>query len=92
MNGILVSSERHIFCFGNNSDKKQIRWSSREAPTVWTPATTNTAGDLTVMTTGGNVLGGVRYGSEILVFTDIGLQKIYYSGAPLLYVNTGSGY
>lgn len=84
VNGILVSSERHIFCFGNNSDKKQIRWSSREAPTVWTPATTNTAGDLTV-TTGGNVLGGVRYGSEILVFTDIGLQKIYYSGAPLLY-------
>jgi|TARA_B100000282_G_C31719755_1_gene485378 hypothetical protein len=82
--GILVSNERHIFCFGNGTDKKQIRWSSREAPTVWTPASTNTAGDLNV-TTGGNIIGGVRYGSEILVFTDVGLQKVYYTGAPLLY-------
>lgn len=82
--GILVSSERHVFCFGNNSDKKQIRWSSRESPTVWSPTTTNTAGDL-IVSTGGNIIGGIRYGSEILVFTDIGLQKIYYTGAPLLY-------
>ena len=84
VNGIVVSNERHIFCFGNSSDKKQIRWSSRETTNVWTPQTTHTAGDLTIQT-GGNIVGGIRYGSEILVFTDVGLEKVYYSGAPLLY-------
>ena len=60
VNGIVVSNERHIFCFGNSSDKKQIRWSSRETTNVWTPQTTNTAGDLTIQT-GGNIVGGIRY-------------------------------
>lgn len=88
--GVLVSKERHVFCFGNLSDKKQIKWSSRETLSTWTPTATNTAGDLNV-TTGGNVRGGIRYGSDILVFTETGLQKVYYTGAPLLYGITEAG-
>lgn len=82
--GILVTNERHLFSFGNNTDPRQIRWTSRETDTVWTPAATNTAGDLRV-TSGGLVQGGVKFNADILVFTDVGLNKIYYTGAPFIY-------
>jgi len=90
VNGVLISKERHVFCFGNSLDKKQIKWSSRETLGTWTPSATNTAGDLNI-TTGGNVRGGIRYGSDVLAFTETGLQKIYYTGAPLLYGITEAG-
>ena len=88
--GILVTNERHIFAFGNTNNPRQIRWSSRETDTTWAPATTNTAGDLTV-TSGGLIQGGVKFGADVLVFTDVGLNKIYYTGAPFIYGITDAG-
>jgi hypothetical protein len=82
--GILVSNERHIFAFGDTNDPRLIRWSSRETSTTWAPQPTNTAGDLKVQS-GGTVLGGIKYNSDILVFTDVGINKIYYTGAPFIY-------
>ena len=85
-----MTNERHIFAFGNTNNPRQIKWSSRETDTTWAPATTNTAGDLTV-TSGGLIQGGVKFGADVLVFTDVGLNKIYYTGAPFIYGITDAG-
>ncbi len=84
VSGILVTNERHIFAFGSQADPRKISWSSRETDTVWTASSTNTAGDL-IVTSGGAVQGGVKFGSDIIVFTDLGVQKIYYAGSPFIY-------
>lgn len=82
--GVLVTNERHLFAFGNTADPRQIRWTSRETDTTWTPAATNTAGDLRV-TSGGLIQGAVKFNADIIVFTDVGLNKVYYTGAPFIY-------
>ena len=82
--GVLVTNERHLFSFGNTTDPRQIRWTSRETDTTWTPAATNTAGDLRV-TSGGLIQGAVKFNADIIVFTDVGLNKVYYTGAPFIY-------
>jgi hypothetical protein len=84
VSGVLVTNERHIFAFGSSTNPRKISWSSRETDTVWTASATNTAGDI-IVTSGGGVQGGVKFGSDIIVFTDTGIQKIYYSGSPFIY-------
>ena len=84
VSAILVTNERHIFAFGSQADPRKISWSSRETDTVWTASATNTAGDL-IVTSGGAVQGGAKFGSDIIVFTDLGIQKIYYAGSPFIY-------
>ena len=82
--GVLVTNERHVLCFGAANNPRKISWSSRETLTDWTPTATNSAGDLEVVT-GGEVLGGVKYGTDVIVFTDVGINKVYYTGAPFIY-------
>ena len=82
--GILVTNERHIFAFGVQGNPRKIAWSSRETDNVWTASATNTAGDL-IVSSGGSIQGGVKFGADVIVFTDVGIQKVYYAGSPLIY-------
>ena len=81
---LLVSNERHLICFGSANDPRKVAWSSREANTVWTAASTNTAGDLNIPT-GGRILGAEKWNSDIIIFTDTGINKMYYTGSPFIY-------
>jgi len=82
--GILVTNERHIFAFGVQGNPRKIAWSSRETDNVWTASATNTAGDL-IVSSGGSIQGGVKFGADVIVFTDVGIQKVYYAGSPFIY-------
>jgi len=81
---VVVSNERHIVAIGANNDPRKISWSSREASTTWTAASTNTAGDLQIPT-GGRALHALKYRSDIIVWTDTGIGKLYWQGQPFIY-------
>jgi len=81
---ILVTNERHLLALGSGGDPRSVAWSSREANTVWTPASTNTAGSLNI-TSGGQILGAVKWQSDVIIFTDVGINQMYYSGSPFVY-------
>ncbi len=81
---VIVTNERHVFAIGAGGDPRKIAWSDRENNNSWTAAATNSAGDLQVVT-GGNAFYATKWQTDIIVFTDIGIDRIYYSGSPFIY-------
>ena len=82
--GVLVTNERHVVALGAGGDPRKVQWSSREAYTTWTAASTNTAGDLQIPT-GGRILSAVKWQTDIIIFTDTGIARMYYTGSPFIY-------
>lgn len=81
---IIVTNERHLVAIGSNSDPRKISWSDREDNTNWTATARNTAGDLQIPT-GGRALYAVKWQNSVIIFTDIGINKMYYVGSPFVY-------
>ena len=82
--GIIVSNERHLICYGADGDKRRVAWSDQEDNTTWTPAASNTAGDLFLETTG-RIRTARKVGSDILIWTDTDLHRMRYLGPPYVY-------
>ena len=82
--GVLVTNERHVVALGAGGDPRKVQWSSREANTTWTAAATNTAGDLQIPT-GGRILSAVKWQTDVIIFTDTGIARMYYTGSPFIY-------
>lgn len=86
---IIVSTEdRHILALGCGplgaegvQDPLLIRWPDQESLVDWTPSNTNTAGNLR-LSSGSYIVGGVRTKREILVWTDIALHSVQFTGPP----------
>ena len=82
--GIIVSNERHLIALGSSGDPRRIAWSDREDNTTWTASARNTAGDLQIPT-GGQANYAKKFGNDIIIFTDVGINKLYYVGSPFVY-------
>ena len=81
---IIVSHERHLIAIGANNDPRKISWSDREDNTNWTSLARNTAGDLQIPT-GGRALYAVKWQNDIIIFSDVGINRLYYVGSPFVY-------
>lgn len=88
---IMVSDiDRHIVAFGANTigttvqDPLLIRFGSQESLTDFTPATTNTAGDLR-LSSGSTFIQAVETKQQILVFTDTSLFSMRFIGPPFTF-------
>ena len=73
-----------MIAIGSNSDPRKISWSDREDNTNWTSTARNTAGDLQIPT-GGRALYAVKWQNDIVIFTDVGINRLYYVGSPFIY-------
>jgi hypothetical protein len=87
LEGVLVTSERHVLVLAPGGDRRKIRWSTQDgglASADWTPSTTNTARAITLATQG-EVLAArqTRYG--VLVFTTTDVFRLEYVGPPYVY-------
>ena len=90
---LLVSSpDRHIFLFGTETivgnsttqDDLFLRFSSQENPSVWAPASTNTAGSFRIQD-GSKIVSAVRSRGSILVWTDTALHALNNIGPPFIF-------
>lgn len=81
---VVVSNERHLIAIGANGDPRKISWSDREDNTNWTSTARNTAGDLQIPT-GGKANYAVKWQNDIIIFTDVGINRLYYTGSPFVY-------
>lgn len=81
---VVVSNERHLIAIGANGDPRKIAWSDREDNTNWTSTARNTAGDLQIPT-GGKANYAVKWQNDIIIFTDVGINRLYYTGSPFVY-------
>lgn len=81
---VVVSNERHLIAIGAGGDPRKIAWSDREDNTNWTSTARNTAGDLQIPT-GGKANYAVKWQNDIIIFTDVGINRLYYTGSPFVY-------
>lgn len=81
---VAVTNERHVLALGAGGDPRKVQFSDQEAPTTWTPTATNLAGSI-ILQTQGSLMAGVRYKTDMLLFTDEDVHRMYYVGAPLAY-------
>jgi hypothetical protein len=91
---VLVSdNDRHVVALGTTDrstgdfDPLLIRWGDQESLTQWTPATTNTAGDLRI-NNGSEIISALENRQEILVWTDRSLHSLRFVGSPFTFGQT----
>lgn len=98
-NFLLVNpGSRHLIVFGAETggaiDPMLIAWSDNEDFTTWTPAATNSAGDIR-LGHGNKIMGALRTRNEILVWTDTALYSMQFIGPPFIFgirlIATGCG-
>ena len=87
---IIVTNERHLVAIGSGGDPRKVAWSDREDNTVWTSKATNTAGDLQIPTNG-RALSAVKYQNDVIIFSDTGIDRMYYAGSPFVYSISKAG-
>jgi hypothetical protein len=86
---VLVSqNDQHVVCFGSvpygstnvaDFDPLLIRWSDQDNPGQWTPAPTNSAGDIRV-SRGSRIVRAMPTRQEILVWTESHLYSFQFLG------------
>ena len=92
---VMVSPEnQHLISLGSHTgsvaDPLLIRWSSSEDYTTWTGASSNSAGSKR-LTTGSNIVCGVKANREIIVFTDSHIWSMVFTGPPQVFDFSDAG-
>jgi len=92
---VIVSDiDRHVIVLGADPivgsartgaiDPLLIAFSNQESITEWDPSATNTAGSLR-LSSGSQIVGGLRSRQEILIWTDTSLYTMQFIGAPFTF-------
>jgi hypothetical protein len=88
---VLVSDiDQHVIAFGvnpigsSNIDPLLVRFSDQENAADWTPTAINTAGGVRI-NSGSQIVGAVQTRQEILIFTDVSLHSMRFTGAPFTF-------
>lgn len=89
---IMVTAERFLFALGAGGNPRKVQWCDQEDNTVWTPLSTNQAGDYE-LTTPGSLMAGKRVKGVNLLYTDVDVHTANYVGSPFVYgfEKAGSG-
>jgi hypothetical protein len=79
---------------GIQQDPMLVRWSASGDYTAWTPLTTNQAGSFRIPI-GSTIRGGTAVANQNLIWTDLDLWAMSYTGLPFVYsfnkVGAGAG-
>ena len=83
--GIVVTEQRHLVCFGADGDPMKVSWSDQEDFTTWTPATTNDAGSN--LLSGGTIMVGAKRlrGGNVLLWSDTTAFLMQYTADTLVF-------
>tara|TARA_R110000851_G_scaffold281676_1_gene435133 strand:+ start:183 stop:2063 length:1881 start_codon:yes stop_codon:yes gene_type:complete len=104
MQVIVSNTDRHVIVLGADPivggartgtlDPMLVAFSDQESATEWQPQTTNTAGSVR-LSSGSEIIGGIRSRQETLIWTDTSLYSMQFVGPPLTFavnlINQGVG-
>lgn len=88
--GLIVSEERHLVALGAGGNPRKVAWSDQEDNNTWTPAATNAAGDLELVTAG-LIECARRMPGQILIWTDVDVHVMRHIGQPFVYAIERAG-
>jgi hypothetical protein len=78
-NGVFVSNELAMVALGAGGNPRKVQWSDLVNYTVWSPLSTNKAGDVELATPGA-IMGGRRMPYNALIWTDLDVWTMTYIG------------
>ena len=91
---IVSDVDRHVIVLGADPivgsarsgaiDPLLVAFSDQESATQWEPTATNTAGSLR-LSSGSQIVGGLRSRQELLIWTDTALYSMQFIGAPFTF-------
>lgn len=76
---LISPDDRHVIAFGEDGDPLGIKWCDQGDYTNWTQSASTTAGERRLLR-GSKIRGGLVTKSEILVWTDVSLHSMLYTG------------
>ena len=88
--GILVTDDQHVVALGTNyagsliQTPLLVRWCAQGNPLNWTPAITNTAGDMQ-LTAGSYIYTARKLRQENLIWTDTSVISMQFVGPPVVF-------
>lgn len=83
-NGLVVTAERSLMALGASSNPRLCKWSDLEDNTVWSPSSTNKAGDFELQTSG-SIQCGRRLPDQTLILTDLDAWVAEYKAGVYVY-------
>lgn len=91
---VFVTGERFVFALGADGDPRRVAWCDFEDIGIWTPSSTNQAGDIT-LDAEGSLRCGVTFSDMNVLLTDDELFVARYVGPPYIFnfekVSSGCG-
>lgn len=81
---VVVTGENFTVALGADGNPRKAQWSDQGDNTVWTPSSTNQAGDLDLVTNG-RLRCGKRVRGGTLLFTDVDVHLMTFVGGQLVY-------
>ena len=92
--GAFVAEQGFLFAVAPGGARRTLQWSDQGDNTLWTPSTTNQAGQIDLVSPG-SIKEGRRFGSIVFVLTDMDAHVGEYVGLPSVWsfarVGTGCG-
>jgi hypothetical protein len=82
--GVVVTPERIIVALGAGGDPRKLSWSDQADRTIWSAASTNTAGDY-FLPGQGELQCGKRLPTETIILTDVDAFAMRWIGGSLIY-------
>lgn len=81
---VFVTPENFLVLLGAGGDGRKIQWSDQADYTVWSPLSTNQAGDINIQSSGSLMCGAALRGQS-LVLTETSAHTMDYIGTPYIY-------
>lgn len=81
---VMATAERFVFALGAGGNPRKVAWCDQENNTVWTPSSTNQAGDFE-LSTPGTLMSGRRVRGANLLWTTIDVHQSSYIGQPFIF-------
>lgn len=81
---VMVTNEDFILALGAAGEGRLVQWPDITNPTTWTPAITNTAGNI-ALNTGGRCMSGTRVGVQNIIWTNMDVHALNFIGTPGIY-------
>lgn len=81
---VMVTNEDYVLLLGAGGQGRKLQWPDIGTTTIWTPASTNSAGSIQ-LNSSSRCKAGARVGTQNIVWTDSDVHNVQYVGPPAIY-------
>jgi len=82
---IVMNVRSHLLALNTANGGSWVEWSDADNPEIWTPSSSNAAGDLNIRDMNGPIQAAVRLGENVAVYSKNQMFVLSYAGDPFIF-------